>query len=157
MNNKFELTAMAVKHAEEALATLKEFTDTQYKVKGATMLDQIIDYITHTLENVDYMCCGCKSYHLSLSNMRDYFTFYIYDGGAISSGYPAFTITKDGKVKHKIELAEWMMLRLVDEWAAFKKELDIAIRFTLNERTKSINNQLAHIGYVNEKLEKWEV
>lgn len=46
---------------------------------------------------------------------------------------------------------------LINDWDGFKKELDFAINTTLAERTKSINNQLVHIGYVNEQLAKWRI
>lgn len=49
------------------------------------------------------------------------------------------------------------MLVLVKEWEDFKKELDFSIKYTMKMRTKSINDKLAHIGYVNEKLTKWHV
>ena len=50
-----------------------------------------------------------------------------------------------------------MMLTLVKEWEGFKKELDLSIKKTMEMRTKSINDKLAHIGYVNEQLSKWHV
>lgn len=157
MNNQYEVTATAIKQAEEALETLKDFSESQYKAKGKTMMKQIIDYITHTLSNADYMCCGCKYYHLALSNMKNYFVFYIYDNSAISYGYPVFSITTNGEVKNVCNLSEWMMLTLVNEWEEFKKELDFSIKRTIKTRIKSINDKLAHIGYVNEQLSKWHV
>lgn len=157
MNNRYETTAMAVRHAEEALKTLKEFSEMQYKAKGETMIEQIVDYIVNTLSNAEYMCCGCKHNHLALSNMKTYFIFYIYDNSVIGSGYPVFSITNDGKIKYVNKLSEWMMLNLIKDWNGFKEELDFAIKTTLRETTKSINRQLAHIGYMNEQLSKWEV
>ena len=144
MNNQYEVTATAIKQAEEALETLKDFSESQYKAKGKTMMEQIIDYITRTLSNADYMFCGCKHYHLALSS-------------AIGSGYPVFSITTNGEVKNVCTLSEWMILTLVKEWGEFKKELDFSIKTTMKMRTKSINDRLAHIGYVNEQLSKWHV
>lgn len=157
MNNRYEMTAVAIRHAEEALETLKEFSEMQYEAKGETMAEQIVDYIVNTLSNADYMCCGCKHNHLALSNMKDYFVFYIYDNSVIGSGYPVFSITNNGEVKYIRKLGEWMMLTLVKDWDGFKEELDFAIKTTLRSRTKNINNQLSHIGYVNEQLSKWKV
>lgn len=157
MNNQYEVTATAIKQAEEALETLKDFSESQYKAKGKIMMEQIIDYITSTLSNADYMFCGCKHYHLALSNTRKQFTFYIYDNSAIGSGYPVFSITTNGEVKNVCTLSEWMILTLVKEWGEFKKELDFSIKTTMKMRTKSINDRLAHIGYVNEQLSKWHV
>ena len=156
MNNQYEVTATAIKQAEEALETLKDFSESQYKAKGKTMMEQIIDYITHTLSNANYMCSGCAHYHLVLSKMKNYFVFYIYDNSVIG-GYPAFTITHNGEVKNVCSLSEWMMLTLVKEWEGFKKELDLSIKKTMEMRTKSINDKLAHIVYVNEQLSKWHV
>lgn len=157
MNSQYETTASAIRQAEEALKVLNDFTESQYKVKGDTMLEQIMYYITYKLSNADYMCGGCKCKHLALSNMKDCFAFYIYDNSAISSGVPVFSITTNGDVKNVRELREWMMLVLVKEWEDFKKELDFSIKETMKMRTKSINEKLAHIGYVNEQLSKWHV
>ncbi len=157
MENKYKEAATAIKQAEQALEILKNFSENQYKEKGDTMLEQIIDYIVNTLSNVDYRYCGCKYQHLALSKAKNLFIFYIYDNNAIGSGYPAFSVTTYGEVKHTINLSEWMMLTLVKEWNGFKKELDSSIKTTIKERTKSINNQLCHIGYVNEQLSKWHV
>ena len=156
MNNQYEVTATAIKQAEEALETLKDFSESQYKAKGKTMMEQMIDYITHTLSSADYMCCCCKYYHLALIKMKDYFVFYIYNNSAIS-GYPVFSITTNGEVKNVCNLSEWMMLALVKDWEKFKKELDVSIKTTMKMRTESINKQLAHMGYVNEQLSKWHV
>lgn len=157
MNNQYETTAVAIRQAEEALKVLHDFTESQYKAKGETMLEQIVDYIKYKLSNADYMCGGCMCRHLALSNLRDCFSFYIYDNSAISSGIPVFSITTNGEVKNVRELKEWMMLVLVKEWEDFKKELDFSIKDTMRMRTKSINDKLAHIGYVNEQLSKWHV
>lgn len=157
MINKYETAAIAIRHAEEALKTLKEFSETQYETKGETMIEQITNYIRDTLANADYLCCGCRYHHLVLSNMENYFVFYVYDNSAISFGYPVFSITKSGEIKNICKLAGWMMLILINDWDGFKKELDFAINTTLAERTKSINNQLVHIGYVNEQLAKWRI
>lgn len=157
MNNRYETTAIAVRQAEKALETLKEFSETQYEAKGETMAEQIVDYIINTLSNADYICCGCKHNHLVLSNIKDYFVFYIYDDIIISCGYPIFSITNNGEVKYICKLDEGMMLTLVKDWDGFKKELDFAIKKTLRERTNNINSQLSHIGYVNEQLSKWRV
>ena len=99
MNNIYETKAKVVKQAEEALKTLKEFSDMQYEAKGKIMIEQIIDYVASTISNVNYRCCGCKYNHLSLSNMNKRFIFYIYDNSIMGSGYPVFSITKDGTVK----------------------------------------------------------
>ena len=157
MYNRYEETAIAIKQAEKALETLKEFSEMQYEAKGATMSEQIVDYIVGTLSDASYMCGGCKYNHLALSNMKDSFVFYIYDGGAISSGHPVFSITNDGEIKYINKLGEWMMLTLVKDWDGFKEQLDFTIKTTLKERTRYINNQLSHIGYVNEQLVKWKV
>ena len=50
MDNRYEVTANAIRQAEDALETLKRFTDIQYKAKGETMLDQIADYIADSVE-----------------------------------------------------------------------------------------------------------
>lgn len=125
MNDQYEVTAAAIKHAEEALKVLNNFTESQYQAKGKTMMEQIIDYITHTLSNANYMCSGCKHYHLALSNMKNYFVFYIYDS---IGGFPAFVITPNGEVKNVCSLSEWMMLTLVKEWEGFKKSLIFQLR-----------------------------
>lgn len=157
MENKYEEVVTSIRRAEEALEVLKNFSESQYKAKGDTISEQILDYIVNTLSNVDYMCCGCKYKHLALSNMKNLFIFYIYDNSAIGSGYPVFSVTTDGEVKYVINLSEWMMLTLVKEWDGFKEQLDFSIKTTIKERTKSINNQLCHIGYMNEQLSKWHV
>ena len=157
MENKYKEAVTAIRQAEQALEILKNFSENQYKGKGDTMLEQILDYIVNTLSNADYMCCGCKYNHLALSKMKNIFIFYIYDNSAIGAGYPAFSVTTDGEVKCTINLSEWMMLTLAKEWDGFKKELDFSIKTTIKERTKSINNQLCHIGYINEQLSKWHV
>lgn len=157
MSNQYEITAAAIRYAEEALNVLNDFTFTEsQQAKGKIMMEQIIDYITHTLSNANYMCSGCKHYHLALSNMKNHFVFYIYDSSTIG-GFPAFVITPNGEVKNVCSLSEWMMLTLVKEWEGFKKELDFSIKTTMKMRTKSINDKLAHIGYVNEQLSKWHV
>ena len=89
--------------------------------------------------------------------MKNYFIFYIYDGGAIESGYPVFSIGTNGDIKNINNLSEWMMLALVKYWDGFKNELDASIKRTMKSKTESINRQLAHIGYVNEQLSKWHV
>ena len=157
MKNKYEEVVTAIRHAEQALEVLKNFSESQYKAKGNTMSEQILDYIVNTLSNADYMCCSFKYKHLALTKAKNIFIFYIYDNSAIGAGYPAFSITTDGEVKYTIHLSEWMMLTLVKEWDGFKKELDFSIKTTIEERTKSINKQLCHIGYINEQLSKWHV
>lgn len=157
MHNQYETTVTAIRQAEEALKVLNDFTESQHKAKGETMLEQIMYYIKHKLSNAAYMCGGCMCGHLALSNLRNCFSFYIYDNSAINSGVPVFSITTNGEVKNVRELKEWMMLVLVKEWEDFKKELDFSIKYTMKMRTKSINDKLAHIGYVNEKLTKWHV
>jgi hypothetical protein len=158
MNNQYTATANAIKQAEAALETLKDFTNEQYKAKGTTMLEQIIDYISNALLEANYMFCGNKCGKLALSNMCDRFTFYVYDGHCYcDAGYPIFSIKTNGEIKIHRELEESMMLTLVKEWDDFKKDLHYMIKFTMEERTKSINKQLAHIGYVAEQLENWHV
>lgn len=157
MNNEYKITANAIRHAEEALNTLKDFTTAQYEAKGNTMIEQVADYIKNILSNANYMCCGCKYYRLALSNMKTYFVFYIYDGSAIGSGYPVLLFFQNGKVEAGCGLSEWMMLTLVEYWDGFKKELDTSIKRTMKDETESINKQLAHISYVNEQLSKWHV
>lgn len=157
MENKYEEVVTSIRRAEEALEVLKNFSESQYKAKGNTISEQIIDYIVNTLSKVDYMCCGCKYNHLSLSNMGNKFIFNIYNNGAISCWYPIFSITTNGEVKYINNLSERMMLTLVKEWDGFKEQLDFSIKTTIKERTKSINNQLCHIGYMNEQLSKWHV
>lgn len=157
MENKYEEVVTSIKRAEEALEILKNFSENQYKEKGDTMLEQILNYIVNTLSNANYMCCSFKYKHLALTKAKNIFIFYIYDNSAIGSGYPAFSITTDGEVNYTIHLSEWMMLTLVKEWDEFKKELDSSIKTAIKERTKSINNQLCHIGYINEQLSKWHV
>lgn len=157
MNGKYETTAIAIRQAEKALESLKEFSEMQYNIKGESMTEQIIDYIATTLSDADYMCCGCKYNKLALSHMNNCFIFYIYDNSAIGSGYPIFSIRNNGEVKHGCKLSEWMMLTLIKDWGGFKKELDFAIKITLESRTKHLNNQLSHIGYVNEQLTKWKI
>lgn len=157
MNNQYEVTATAIRQAEEALKVLNDFTESQYKAKGKTMMEQIIDYVSNVLSNADYMCSGCTHCHLTLYHMRDYFVFYIYDKSAICSGHSIFSIATNGEIKNICNLNEWMMLTLVEEWEEFKKELDVSIKRTMKVRTKSINDKLAHIGYVNEQLSKWHV
>ena len=158
MNNQYTATANAIKQAEVALETLKDFTNEQYKAKGTTMLEQIIDYISNALLEANYMFCGNKCGKLALSNMCDRFTFYVYDGHYYcDAGYPIFSIKTNGEIKIHRELEESMMLTLVKEWDDFKKDLHYMIKFTMEERTKNINKQLAHIGYVAEQLENWHV
>ena len=157
MNYKYAATANAIKQAEDALETLKEFTGAQYKAKGGTMLDQITDYITTTLYDANYMFCGNKIGHLALSNMKDRFVFYVYTDRGCCCGYPIFTVYTNGHVHRSRELEEWMMLILVKEWDDFKEDLDRMIKYTMEERTKKINAELSHIGYVNEQLAKWQV
>lgn len=121
------------------------------------MIEQIVDYIENILIDADYMCCGCKYNNLALSHIGRKFTFYIYDGRAINAGYPIFCIGGDEKVRYIRDLSEWMMLAIIKDWGGFKKELDFSIKTTLKERTRNLNNQLSHIGYVNEQLSKWKV
>ena len=157
MNNQYEATATAIRQAEESLKVLNDFMESQYKAKGNTMIEQIIDYIANTLSNANYTCCGCKYYHLALSNMGKKFIFYIYDKSAIGCGVPVFSIKTDGEVKKHQDLSEWMMLTLIEEWDGFKENLNFSIKKTMESRTKSINDKLTHIGYVNKQLSKWHV
>lgn len=157
MDNRYTTVATAVTQAEKALKTLVEFHEAQRESKGDNMEAEIIEYIVNTLSCANYLCCGCKYKHLALSRMKSDFIFYIYDDSAISSGYPVFRVTDNGKVKHICKLSEWMMLALVNDWQDFKEELDHAIKITLKNRTNNITNQLSHIGYVNEQLKGWRV
>lgn len=150
MNEQYKETVSALKKAEQALKTLKEFEKTQYKVKGETMLDQIVNYIADVLHDSNYTC-GCKYYDLALSKMRDRFIFYIY------GGHPVFSIGFDGTTVDHRQLDDEMMLTLIRYWDGFKKELHANIKTCLEERTKTINEELAHIAYVNEQLSKWHV
>lgn len=160
MNNRYEAAAIAVKQAEAALKTLKDFADKGFQIKGDTMLDQISNYIADVLADANYMCCGCVTRNLSLSTAirKEHFVFYIKESCAIGGmGYPIFTISSKGEIEYHRNLEEWMMLTLIDEWENFKKELDITIKFTLKAHTESINKQIAHIAHVNEQLSKWHV
>ena len=94
---------------------------------------------------------------LVLSNMDDRFVFYVYGNSPLSTGTPVFSILPNGDVDHIFELNKNMMLTLVRDWDGFKKELHASIKITLRERTRAINAELSHIGYVNEQLEKWSV
>ena len=38
MNNQYETTAAAIRQAEDAIKVLNDFTESQYKAKGDTML-----------------------------------------------------------------------------------------------------------------------
>ena len=38
--NQYEVTATAIRQAEDALKTLKDFSEIQYKVKGNTMMER---------------------------------------------------------------------------------------------------------------------
>ena len=89
--------------------------------------------------------------------MRDRFIFYIYDNGMISRGHPIFSIGFDGETVDHCKLDAKMMLTLIRYWDGFKKELHANIKTCLEERTKTINKELAHIAYVNEQLSKWHV
>lgn len=158
MNNQYTATANAIKQAEAALETLKQFTGEQHKAKGTTMLEQIIDYISNALLESNYMFCGNKCGKLALSNFGYKFVFYIYDGRCYcDSGYPIFSIKTNGEIKIHRELDEDMMLTLVKEWDSFKKDLHCMIKFTMEERTKNINNELAHISYITEQFKNWHV
>ena len=158
MNNYYAATAKAIKEAEAALETLTKFTYEHYKAKGATMLEQIANYVADVLADANYMFCGNTYGKLALSNFQNRFMFYIKSGSTYCDyGYPIFSIKTNGEIKINRELDEDMMLTLVKEWDDFKKDLHYMIKFTMEERTKSINKQLAHIGYVVEQLEKWHV
>lgn len=157
MSNQYEVTAAAIRQAEKALETLNDFIEVQYEAKGSTMLEQIINYIKNKLSNADYICGRCKYRNIELSHIQGGFTFYIYDCGAISNGIPVFSIRNNGGITEYRVLSEWMMLTLVREWEGFKEELDNSIKKAMSSCTKSINDKLAHIGYVNEQLSKWHI
>ena len=154
---EYEAAAIAIAQAEEALKSLSGFSQAQYKEKGRTMVEQVSGYIADVLSDAKYMCCGCVYGDLALSNMGDRFAFYVYDSGPLSTGTPVFSVSPNGDVDHIFELNKNMMLTLVRDWDGFKKELHASIKITLRERTRAINAELAHIGYVNEQLEKWSV
>ena len=156
MNEQYKETVAALKKAEDALKTLKAFEETQHKAKGKTMLNQIVNYIADVLHDSNYIC-GCKYCDLALSKMRDRFIFYIYDNSMISSGHPIFSIDFDGETVDHCKLDDEMILTLIRYWEGFKKELHANIKTCLEERTKTINKELAHIAYVNEQLSKWHV
>lgn len=158
--NRYEITANAVRNAEKALETLKEFSNIQYKAKGETMKEQILDYVLNTLSDANYICKDFKYKNISLRKIEteNSFVFYIHDNrGLINAGYPIFSIKSNGEFKYIRDLEEWMMLILVKEWNGFKKELDERIKYSLKEHTERINKELMHIGYVNEQLAKWKV
>ena len=154
---EYESAAIAIAQAEEALKSLSGFSQAQYKEKGRTMVEQVSGYIAEVLSDAKYMCGGCVYGDLVLSNMDDRFVFYVYGSSPLSTGTPVFSVSPNGDVDHIFELNKNMMLTLVRDWDGFKKELHASIKITLRERTRAINAELAHIGYVNEQLEKWSV
>lgn len=121
------------------------------------MVEQVSGYIADVLSDAKYMCGGCVYKNIALSNMGDRFAFYVYGSGPLSTGTPVFSVSPNGDVDHIFELNEDMMLTLVRDWDGFKKELGESIKITLRDHTRVINAKLAHIGYVNEQLEKWSV
>lgn len=153
--NQYEVTATAIRQAEDALKTLKDFSEIQYKVKGNTMMEQITNYVFTALSNAKYLCSSFKYRRLALSDAVEYFVFYIYDN--TSAGYPAFIVRKNGTVRKICDFNEWMMLNIVQDWDGFKKELDSAIKNAMADRIKNINSKLSSIGYVNEQLDKWHI
>lgn len=158
MTNHYTATAKAIKNAELALETLTKFTDEQYKAKGATMLEQIVNYIADVLADANYMLCGNTYGKLALSNFQNRFTFYVKSGNSYCDfGYPIFSVDHNGNIKINRKLDEDMMLAVVKDWDGFKKDLHDMIKFTMEERTKTINKKLAHIGYVTDQLENWHV
>lgn len=157
MNNKYEEAIISIRHAERALDMLKEYTDSQHKTQGETMLEQIIEYVYEILDKANYMCVSFKTNHLSLSEGNNKFIFHVYGSGAISSGYPIFIISTSGDIIPIRELNEGMMLTVIKEWDEFKQKLDAAIQKAMEEKTKRINSELSHIGYVNEELSKWHI
>lgn len=154
---EYEAAAIAIAQAEEALKSLNGFSQAQYKEKGRTMVEQVSGYIADALSDAKYMCGGCVYRNLALSNMGDRFVFYVYSSGPLRTGSPVFSVSPNGDVNLIRKLDEDMMLTLVRDWDGFKKELGESIKITLRERTRAINAELAHIGYMNEQLEKWSV
>ena len=49
MENKYEEVVTAIRHAEQALEILKNFSESQYKAKGNTMSEQILVVNTNIL------------------------------------------------------------------------------------------------------------
>lgn len=154
---EYEAAAIAIAQAEEALKSLSGFSQAQYKEKGRTMVEQVSGYIADVLSDAKYMCCGCIYRGLDLRKMNNRFVFYIRESGPLCMRTPVFSVSTNGDVNLTHELDEDMMLTLAREWDGFKKELHESIKITLRERTRAINAELAHIGYVNEQLEKWSV
>lgn len=154
---EYEAAAIAIAQAEEALKSLSGFSQAQYKEKGRTMVEQVSGYIADVLSDAKYMCCGCTYRGLNLRPMNEKFVFYVRDSSPIGMRTPIFSVSTNGDVNRIHELDEDMMLTLAREWDGFKNELHASIKITLRERTRAINAELAHIGYVNEQLEKWSV
>lgn len=157
MNGKYEAAAIAVKNAEKALETLKDFAGMQYKAKGETMREQIADYIANTLADACYLKCGCLYGPLSLSCNRDFFAFGINYGTILQFTDVIFYIDFNGKIVYKDELSETNMLEIMENWEGFKQALDRSIKRSLKAKTEHINKEIAHIAYVNEQLSKWHV
>lgn len=158
MNGKYEAAAIAVKNAEKALETLKDFADIQYKAKGETMREQIADYIANVLADAQYIRgCSCMYHNLSLSRSNDGYIFYVEESPYLSFRTPIFSINTSGQIQYLRELKEETMLIIAHYWDGFKDQLDFSIKVALEERTKSINKKIAHIAYVNEQLSKWKV
>lgn len=154
---EYEAAAIAIAQAEEALKSLSGFSQAQYKEKGRTMVEQVSGYIADVLYDAKYMCCGCVYGKLTLSPMNEKFVFYVCESGPLGMSTPVFSVSTNGNVHLIRELDEDMMLTLIREWDGFKRELHASIKITLRERTRAINAELSHIGYVNEQLEKWSV
>lgn len=157
MDSKYEAAAIAVKNAEQALESLKDFANAQYKAKGETMREQIANYIASVLADANYMLGGCLYNELSLSCDKDVFTFAIREGSIWQFDYPIFYININGDIKYKNELNEDHMLAIIAHWEQFKTELDRAIKRSLKNRTERINKEIARIADVNEWLAKWHV
>ena len=157
MNGKYEAASIAVKNAEKALETLKDFANVQYKAKGNTMREQIADYISHVLADANYMCCGFRCDKLVFSKTNEGFAFGTYSNSMFTCCDAIFTVYANGTIRYNRELDENTMLCVIEEWDEFKKLLDRAIRTTLKNKTEAINKKIAHITHVNEKLAKWHV
>ena len=157
MNGKYEAAAIAVKNAEQALETLKGFSETQYKAIGTTMREQIANYIANVLADAHYVCRGFVCGELALSKTNEGFAFGIRSNSMISGCYQIFSVCTNGDIRYARELKEHEMLHIVEDWDEFKKMLDFSIKTTLKYKTEAINKKIAHIAHVNEQLSKWKV
>ena len=157
MNGNYEAAAIAVKNAEEALKTLKEFSEIQYKAQGATMREQIANYIASVLADANYVCSGFVCGELALSKTNNGFAFGIRCNSMLTGMNQIFSVYTNGDIQYARELDECMMLEVVEYWEEFKKLLDFSIKTTLKNKTEAINQKIARIAHVNEQLSSWHV